>query len=86
MDWSELLPEAQNVIVIATATVRDVENHIESCEKCNPEGAELPFAWILDQVTESDPRITDYILEIPANCPRCGAAVVETTLINPTES
>jgi hypothetical protein len=85
MDWFELVPDAQNVIVIAAATVRDVENHIESCENCNPDVAELPFAWILDQVTESDPRITDYILETPAQCPRCRAEIIEKTLIKPTE-
>jgi hypothetical protein len=40
---------------------------IESCEHCNPEEAEIPFDWILDRVTGSDPRVTDYILAEPAN-------------------
>jgi hypothetical protein len=36
---------------------------IESCEHCNSAGAEIPFDNILDRVTGSDPRATDYILE-----------------------
>lgn len=41
---------------------------IESCEQCNAD-AEIPFDWILDRVTCSDPSLTNYILEMPAKCP-----------------
>jgi hypothetical protein len=36
------------------ATLRKAEKLIESCEHCNPDGAEIPFDNILDRVT---PRI-----------------------------
>jgi len=42
---------------------------IESCEGCNPNGAEIPFDDILDALP--DPSVTDYILEEPAKCPNC---------------
>jgi hypothetical protein len=45
--------------------VVEAERVIESCEHCNPAGAEIPFNNILDRVTGSDPSVTDYILEEP---------------------
>jgi hypothetical protein len=59
------------------------ERLIESCEHCNPEGAEIPFDNILDRVTGSDPSVTDYILESPAKCPNCRRDVLEKTLVEP---
>jgi hypothetical protein len=56
---------------------------IESCEHCNEEGAEIPFDNILDRVTESDPTVTDYILEAPAKCPNCRREILEKTLVEP---
>src|SRR5947208_910893 len=55
---------------------------IESCEHCNPL-AEIPFDWILDRITGSDPTVTDYLLEQPAKCPNCRHAILEKTLIEP---
>jgi len=48
-------PEHQNVVLIDTAILHEAERLIESCEGCNPEGAEIPFDNILDRVTGSDP-------------------------------
>ena len=61
-------PEEQQVVLVSTDTVRKAERLIESCEGCNPTGAEIPFDNILDRVSESDPSVTDYILEAPAKC------------------
>jgi len=47
----------------------------------NEEGAEIPFDWILDRVTGSHPKVTDYIVEEPAKCPNCGREVLEKTLV-----
>src|SRR5215813_4025826 len=58
---------------------------IESCEHCNPEGAEIPFDNILDRVTGSDPSVTDYILETPGKCPRCFHQINEKTLVEPND-
>ena len=46
-------PEQQKVAFVDTATLRESEKLIESCEACNPE-AVIPFDWILDRVTGSD--------------------------------
>jgi hypothetical protein len=61
-DFFSPTPEEQNVVLINTATLRKAEALIDSCEHCNPEGAEIPFDNILDRVTGSDPSVTDYIL------------------------
>ena len=60
--------EEQPVVLMDAATLRKGEEMIESCESCNPDGAEIPFDNILDRVTGSDPSVTDYILEQPAKC------------------
>ena len=36
-------PEEQNVILIYASALRTAERMIESCEYCNPDGAEIPF-------------------------------------------
>jgi len=63
------------------ATLRKVEQLVESCQHCNPEGAEIPFNNILDRVTGSDPSVTDYVLEQPARCPTCRREILEKTLV-----
>jgi len=40
---------------------------IAGYETCS-EDAEIPFDNILDQLTGSDPSVTDYVLEVPARC------------------
>jgi hypothetical protein len=57
------------------AMLRLAERRIESCETCTPDQAEVPFDYILDAITGSDPEETDYVLSGPARCPRCNAAV-----------
>src|SRR5215510_11321202 len=75
--------EQQSVILVDAATLLKAERMIESCEHCNPVGAEIPFDNILDQITGSDPSVTDYILETPAKCPNCKREIFEKTLIEP---
>jgi len=82
-DFFDPTPEQQNVVLINTATLREAERIIESCEHCNPDGAEIPFDNILDRVTGSDPSVTDYILETPAKCPNCKREILEKTLVGP---
>src|SRR5262249_37244007 len=55
-DFFDPTPEQQNVVLINSATLHEAERLIESCEHCNPGGAEIPFDVILDRVTESDPQ------------------------------
>ena len=65
-DFFDPTPEQQNVLLIDPATLRKAEQLIESCEGCNPEDAEIPFDNILNRVTGSDPRVTDYVPEAAA--------------------
>jgi hypothetical protein len=53
---------------------------LSGCEACS-EDAELPFENILDRLTGSDPSVTDYVLEVPARCLRCGVTSTEKTLV-----
>ena len=80
-DFFDPAPEQQNVILVQVTALRNAESLIESCEHCN-ENAEVPFDWILDRVTGSDPGVTDYILEQPAKCPRCFRQITEKTLVS----
>jgi hypothetical protein len=82
-DFFDPSPEKQNVVLVDASTLRQAERLVESCEHCNEEHAQIPFDNILDRVTGSDPRVTDYILEAPANCPNCRRDVLEKTLVEP---
>ena len=82
-DFFDPTPEQQNVVLIRAGTLRQAERRIESCEHCNAEWAQIPFDWVLDRITGSDSKVTDYILEEPAKCPRCRRDVLEKTLIEP---
>jgi hypothetical protein len=78
-------PEQQVIVLVASETLLRAERLIESCERCNPDDAEIPFDWILDRVTGSDSSATDYILERPAKCPFCRRDITEKTLVGPCE-
>ena len=64
-DFFDPTPEQQVVVLVESATLRQAERLIESCEDCNEEGAQISSDNIVDQVTGSDPSVTDYILESP---------------------
>ena len=73
-------PEQQKIVFIDAAFVQEAQNMITGCEGCS-ETAELPFEMILDNLTESDPTITDYVLELPARCLQGGGQITEKTLV-----
>jgi hypothetical protein len=81
-DFFDQTPEKQ-VVLIEREVIRNAEGFIYSCEHCNPQRADLPFVVILDVMTGSNPKITDYILEVPAKCPNCRYAILEKTLVEP---
>jgi hypothetical protein len=72
------------VVLVKATTLREAVRLIESCEHCNPDGAEIPFDNILDRITGSDPSATDYVSEEPAKCPNCRREILEKALIEPT--
>jgi hypothetical protein len=69
-----------HILALGANTIRRAQDAISSCELCNQD-AELPFDWILDEVTGRDGSTTDYFLTEPARCPRCGSSIVEKTLV-----
>jgi hypothetical protein len=82
-DFFDPMSEEQKVVLVDARTLRPAERLIQSCEHCNPEGAEIPFDNLLDRVTGSDPSVTDYIVETPAKCPNCRREILEKTLVEP---
>jgi hypothetical protein len=76
-------PEEQNIVLVAVATLLKAERFIESCEFCNPDVPDIAFDHILDEITGSDPSVTDYLLETPAMCPNCGREITEKALVEP---
>ena len=69
-----------HILALGAVTIRRAQDAISSCEACNKD-AELPFDWILDEVTGRDGSTTDYFLTEPAKCPRCGSIIMEKTLV-----
>ena len=72
-------------MIVESTILRKAEKSIESCAHCNPGGAEIPFDNILDEVTGSDPSVTDYVWEAPARRLQCGAEINEKTLVEYTD-
>jgi hypothetical protein len=84
-DFFDPTPEEQIVVLVDAGMLRQAARLIESCEACNSEGAEIPFDVVLDKITNSNPRVTDYLLESPAKCPNCRREIREKTLIEPAQ-
>jgi len=68
------------ILALGAITIRRAQEAIASCEACNKD-AELPFDWILDEITGRGGSTTDYFLTEPARCPRCGCGIIEKTLV-----
>ena len=83
-DFFHPTPEEQNIVLVAVETLRKAERFIESCEFCNPDVPDIAFDHILDEITGSDPTVTDYLLERPARCPHCHRNIIEKTLVEPS--
>jgi hypothetical protein len=73
-------------VLIDAAILHEAERLIDSCEGCNPDGAEIPFDNNFDRVTGSNPSVTDYVLEEAAKCPNCRREILEKSLVEPTGS
>jgi hypothetical protein len=85
-DGDELLtrPSIQ-LVTVDLATAKKAEQQIESCEHCHPQDAEIPFDWILAEVTGKRGPI-EFILTEAARCPNCKHPITEKTLVEPKES
>jgi hypothetical protein len=71
-----LRPEERRLITaIDEYTLQKAQDQIVSCEACTPDESEMLFDDVLDRLTGSDLQTTDYVLKMPARCPRCQSAV-----------
>jgi hypothetical protein len=74
--------EDTKVVLVDVATLRQAQWLIVGCEACaTGSDADVPFNWVLDRVTGSDPEMTDYLLSQPATCPKCKADIREKTFV-----
>jgi hypothetical protein len=81
-DFFDPLWGETKVVLVDVATLRQAERLIFGCEACTTGSeADVPFAWVLDRITGSDPHMTDYRLSEPARCPKCKAEIREKTLV-----
>src|SRR5262245_44956923 len=72
--------EQTDIVLVPESVLARAERGLSSCEACATE-AELPFDYVLDQMTGCDPSVTDYVLSRPGRCPRCRNIVLEKTLV-----
>src|SRR5262249_53202267 len=81
-DGDELLarPSVQ-LVTVDTAVANKAEQQIESCEQCHPDDAEIPFDWILRDVTSKHGPY-EFVLTEPVRCPTCKRPVTEKTLVD----
>jgi hypothetical protein len=85
-DVDELLARPGiELITVDPETVRKAQQQIESCEHCKPDDAEIPFDWLLAEVTGKKGAY-EFVLSEPARCPNCRRGVTEKTLVEPNES
>ena len=72
--------EQVDIVLIEKATIAWIEREITACEDCYSE-TEIPLDWVLYKITGHQGPTTDYLLEIPAHCQRCGREMTEKTLV-----
>jgi hypothetical protein len=72
------------LIAMGPDTLRRAEREIVFCEHCHPNDSEIPFDWLLTEVTgERGPY--EFILGELARCPNCKAEISEKTLVEPKD-
>ena len=79
--WRGLSSE---LVTVDPARAEKSEQLIESCEHFHPDDAEIPFDWILADVTDKR-GASEFTLSDPARCPNCKHAITEKTLIEPKQ-
>jgi hypothetical protein len=70
-DGDELLARPSiKLFSIDADVIRRAEQQIEACEHCHPADAEIPFDWLLAEVTGRRGAV-EFALTEPARCPNC---------------
>jgi len=75
MSWEET-----NVLLIDEAMLSQAQALVSGCGRCITD-SEMTFDYILDELTSSDPAVTEYVLCHPAKCPRCAGEITEKTFV-----
>jgi hypothetical protein len=80
-DGDDLLarPSIQ-LVTVGADVIRRAEREIESCEHCHPDDAEIPFDWLLAEVTGKHGTY-EFMLSETARCPTCKQPITEKTLV-----
>jgi hypothetical protein len=82
-DGDELLARPSiELFTVDSATAHRVEQRIESCEHCHPADADIPFDWLLADVTGKRGAY-EFMLSEPTRCPNCKHEITEKTLVEP---
>jgi uncharacterized protein with PIN domain len=85
-DGDELLARSSITLITVDAdVVRRAEKLIESCEHCHPNDAEIPFDWLLAEVTGRGGAV-EFVLAETARCPNCKHEITEKTLVEPKDA
>jgi len=85
-DGDELLSRPSiELVTVDSAIAKKAEQQIESCEHCHSDDAEIPFEWLLAEVTGKRGPY-EFMLSEPARCPNCRHSITEKTLIEPKGS
>jgi len=85
-DGDELLARPSiELATVDSAIAKKAEQQIESCEHCHPTDAEIPFDWLLAEVTGKRGPY-EFMLSEPARCPNCKHEITEKTLVEPREN
>jgi hypothetical protein len=84
-DGEELLarPSIELVTVDPVAALQ-AQQQIESCEHCHPDDADIPFDWLLAEVTGKRGAY-EFVLAEPVRCPTCKHDIAEKTLVAPKD-
>jgi hypothetical protein len=72
------------LVAVDSVIARKAEQQIESCEHCHPADAEIPFDWLLAEVTGKRGPY-EFMLSGPARCPNCKHDITEKTLLEPRD-
>jgi hypothetical protein len=84
-DGDELLARPSiELVTVDPATAKEAEQQIESCEHCHPADAEVPFDWLLVEVTGKRGAY-EFMLSEPVRCPNCKHEITEKTLVEPND-
>jgi|SRR5215510_2595709 len=86
LDGDELLARPSiELVTVDSALAKKAEQQIESCEHCHPADAEIPFDWLLAEVTGNRGPY-EFMLSEAVRCPNCKHEITEKTLVEPKEN